>query len=203
MPDTMWNCRDRVAVGVSYFFAPSKLTRSRGLLCALISSVALWIAVPREGAWGSGFGLGIAPTMRSKLNVFWAAPVSTSPTLRGNLEPGRLKAPPPYVKTGTATVHRSQEKPSSCCRLPPTMLSTPKYCSGGTTGIAAGIDMLESGRVGACGAWDACTHVDVWMSESAKDPHIAPTMNDPNASTVLLIRSPQEGDLNCSDWAYH
>src|SRR6266403_730119 len=185
--------RDRaVRERILYFLTPSKLIKSRGPLCALISSFVLWIAVPGGGTTGEG--LGIAPVARNKLNVFNAAPVSRISTLRGSLEPGRLKSPPPYVKTGVLIVHRSQDIPSKPVTAPLIVSSCPKYCSGGTTGTAAGMEIA---------VWPACTRVDVWMWASARDPNTAPTMNDPNASAVLLITSPSDGASNCSEWAYH
>src|SRR6267154_878462 len=192
--------RDKAAGWVSYFLTPSKLTKSKGLLCALISSIVFWIAFPGGGATGAGFG--IAPVIRNRLNVFWAAPVKLISTFRGTLEPGSLKAPPPYVKTGTAIVHRSQEKPSSCCTAPPTVEPSPKNCNGGTTGTAPGIEITEGGAWAWGGCWNACTRVDVWTSEKASNPQRIPTINDPNATVTLFIHSPST-ESNCSEWIYH
>src|SRR5438874_11009947 len=145
--------RDRVCGWVSYFLTPSILTSVIVLGCALISSSAFWTALPGGVTRGSGLGLGIAPVALNKLNVLSAAPVKRISTFRGTRELARLKAPPPYVKAPTATVHPSHEYPSNCCTAAVKVSPCPENCIGGTTGTAAGMEIPPP--------WDACTKVDV------------------------------------------
>jgi hypothetical protein len=190
-----------VANGCSYFCKLAKVM----LGCALISMSACARRPPGSGTDRGGVGLGIAPTAINKIHVLWAAPVRTTETFPGTFVSGKLKLPPPYVSTLAVTVHPSHEKPSSCCTLPPTFDPCPKNCNGGTTGIAPGMDIVEGGSVGACeDCWNACTRVNVWLPESAKNMQQAPTTNDPNASVTLDIRSPLDGERgDCAVWTYH
>lgn len=191
------NNRDRA----SYFLTFSKLTKAI-CGCALISISACMIWPPGRGT-GRGFGTGSIPVARIKANVLPAAPVKTMGTPFGSIAMGMLTEPPPYVKRrGVSVQLPSHEKPSSCCTLPPIVSPCPKYTNGGTTGIAAGMEMVEEGNVGG-GCWAACTRVDVWMQESNKYMAQAPTINDPNASAILFITRPPNVTSNCVDWNYH
>jgi hypothetical protein len=190
------------AVWVSYFLTPSKLTRA---ICgwAVISMSACMTWPPGIGTGAGRFGAGSIPVTRISSTVFAAAPVKMTGTPLGIMAVGNRKAPPPYVKTrGLILQSPSHEKPSSCCTLPPIVSPLPKYCNGGTTGIAAGMEIVDGGSVGG-GCWAACTRVDVWMPESSKDMQQAPTINDPKASVIFLITPPSEGNSNCAEWAYH
>src|SRR5579863_4956057 len=97
-----------------YLLAPSVLTKVI-LGCALISICAFMIGPPGRGIGAGAGGGAIAPVICNNRSVFKAAPVKTIGTPVGTFVSEKLKAPPPYVNTRTVTVHRSQEKPSSCC----------------------------------------------------------------------------------------
>jgi hypothetical protein len=192
--------RDRAARLLDYFAKPSRLMKVTGFGCALICSCAFWIMLPGGGATGRGgaIGVGIAPVNRNKLSVLSAAPVRIIGIPDGIRVSEKLKAPPPYTSAEAVIKQSLHAMPSICCRSPLISIPDTGNCSGGTIGTAFGKVIVDGGN-----CWSACTRVDVWMDESAIDPNIAPTINDPNARAILVIKPPSNGNSNCSEWTYN
>src|SRR6267154_5631423 len=148
-----------------FHFSPSKAIQV--IVCCALTCIAVLCI------WGGGgvTGPGIAPKNWSILNVFQAAPFNWTEAPRGRAHSIQLKAPPAYVNTDALITHFSQSIPSSAWSSPPMPPPIKRAPKGGTTGST--FSTTKPAR------WDACTSVEVWMSESAKNMQQAPATNDP------------------------
>jgi hypothetical protein len=183
-------CRDRA---VQCLFRPSALTRVTLLPALSSSSFFLFLflgVVLGAGCWG----LGNAPSTLSRFIVFSAAPFNSIGRLARTWALLSRYAPPAYVNRDGASTQPSQLIPSNGW-MPPS-ITPPRIMPrrGGTTGSAPATTTPP---------WPACTHVDVWMSESATNAQQAPTINDPNASATLVITPPSGKKSNCTEWSYY
>lgn len=172
---------DKAVEWATHCFSPSRLTKVK-LPWAFSSSASLILGGSILG-FGFGTGLGSAPSARSKFSVLSAAPLSSIGIFRLNWALLKRNAPPAYVNLSGASKQLSQFIPSKGWTPPATCIRSSFPPRGGTIGSAPrNLKRLP------CGA--ACTRVDVWMSESARDAQQAPTINDANGSATFVISPP-------------
>ncbi len=170
-------------------------------LARLIVTVCLAIAVLCIGVWGcggiGGFAAEIASRMRNRIIVFAAAPVKVRRKFLEIATLLKLKAPPPYVNETLLKTQSVQSTPSNCCTRPDHVALEKWRLAGGTVGTSADTSTPP-------GPPRTCANVDVWLPESMRNITEAPTINDPNASIILDIKPPLEGERgDCAVWVYH